>query len=67
MNDTPRVALQNCWEWKHGPYSVFTYNAPNDEGNGTTAYTCRFANELPSWEIVADWVCSVGVTLIEIP
>ena len=36
-------------------------------GNGTTAYTCRFANEPLSWQMVADLVCSVGVALIEIP
>ena len=67
MNDTQRVALRNFWESKYGPYGAFTYNAPNDDGNGTTAYTCRFANEPLSWQMVADWVCSVGVTLVEIP
>ena len=67
MNDAQRIALRNFWEAKYGPYGAFTYNAPNDDGNGTTAYTCRFANEPLSWEMVADWVCSVGVTLIEIP
>lgn len=67
MNDTQRIALRNFWESKYGAYGAFTYNAPNDDGNGTTAYTCRFANEPLSWQMVADWVCSVGVTLIEIP
>ncbi len=67
MNDTQRVALRNFWESKYGPLGAFTYNAPNDDGNGTTAFTCRFANEPLSWQMVADWVCSVGVTLIEIP
>ena len=67
MNDTQRIALRNFWESKYGPFGAFTYNAPNDDGNGTTAYTCRFANEPLSWEMVADWVCSIGVTLIEIP
>ncbi|MCC6366861.1 MAG: hypothetical protein IT165_25345 [Bryobacterales bacterium] len=67
MNDPQRIALRNFWESKYGPYGAFTYNAPNDDGNGTTAYTCRFANEPLSWEMVADWVCSVGVRLIEIP
>ena len=52
---------------KYGPYGAFTYNAPNDDGNGTTPYTCRFANEPLSWEMVANHACSVGVTLIEIP
>jgi hypothetical protein len=67
MNDTQRIALRNFWESKYGPYGAFTYHAPNDDGNGTTAYTCRFANEPLSWQMVADWVCSVGVNLIEIP
>jgi hypothetical protein len=67
MNDTQRIALRNFWESKYGPYGAFTYNAPNDDGNGTTAFTCRFANEPLSWQMVADWVCSVGITLVEIP
>ena len=67
MNDTQRIALRNFWESKYGPYGAFTYNAPNDDGDGTTAFTCRFANEPLSWQMVAEWACSVGVTLIEIP
>jgi hypothetical protein len=67
MNDAQRIALRNFWESKYGPYGAFTYNAPNDDGNGTTAFTCRFANEPLSWQMAADWACSVGVTLIEIP
>ncbi len=49
------------------PYGAFTYNAPSDDGLGTTAYTCRFANEPLSWEMLTDAVCSLGVTLVEIP
>ncbi|MBL8227259.1 MAG: hypothetical protein JNL98_02225 [Bryobacterales bacterium] len=67
MNDSQRIAFRNFWESKYGPYGAFTYNAPDDDGNGTTAYTCRFANEPLAWEMVADWVCSVGITLVEIP
>jgi len=67
LRDSERIALRNFWESKYGPYGAFTYNAPNDDGNGTTPYTCRFANEPLSWEMVADWACSVGVTLVEIP
>src|SRR5450755_832254 len=67
LRDIDRRALRDFWELKYGPYGAFTYNAPNDDGNGTTAFTCRFANEPLSWQMVADWVCSVGVTLIEIP
>ena len=67
LRDSERIALRNFWESKYGPYGAFTYNAPNDDGIGTTPYICRFANEPLSWEMVADWACSVGVTLVEIP
>lgn len=67
LRDSDRIALRNFWELKHGPYGAFTYNAPNDEGLGTTHVTCRFANEPLSWEMVADWACALGVTLVEIP
>jgi hypothetical protein len=67
LRDSERIALRNFWESKYGPYGAFTYNAPNDDGIGTTPYVCRFANEPLSWEMVADWACSVGITLVEIP
>ena len=67
LREAERVALRNFWEQKYGPYGAFTYNTPNDDGNGTTSCTCRFANEPLSWEMVADHACTVGVTLIEIP
>ncbi len=67
LRDIDRRALRDFWESKYGPYGAFTYNAPNDDGNGTTAYTCRFANEPLSWEMLADHACSLGVTLVEIP
>jgi hypothetical protein len=67
LRDADRVALRNFWESKYGTFGAFTNNAPNDDGVGTTAYTCRFSNEPLSWQMVADWMCSIGVTLIEIP
>jgi hypothetical protein len=67
LRDSERISLRNFWDSKYGPYGAFTYNAPNDDVSGTTAFICRFANEPLSWEMVADWVCSIGVTLIEIP
>ncbi len=67
LRDPERIALRNFWESKYGPYGAFTYNAPNDDGTGTTPVVCRFANEPLSWEMAADWACSLGVTLIEIP
>ena len=67
LRDSDRIALRNFWESKYGPYGAFTYNAPNGDGLGTTPYTCRFSNEPLSWEMLTDAVCSLGVTLIEIP
>src|SRR5512140_453889 len=67
LRDSDRIALRNFFETKYGPYGAFTYNAPNDDGAGTTAYTCRFANEPLSWEMLTDAVCSLGLTLVEIP
>ncbi len=67
LRESDRIGLRNFWESKYGPYGAFYYNAPNDNGQGTTQYICRFANEPLSWEMVADWACSLGVTLIEIP
>ncbi len=67
LRDSERIALRNFWESKYGPYGAFTYNVPSDNGIGATPYICRFANEPLSWEMVADWACSVGVTLVEIP
>ena len=67
LRDADRRALRDFWEQKYGPYGAFTYNAPSDDGNGTTAFICRFANEPLSWEMLADHACSLGVTLVEIP
>ena len=67
LRDTDRVALRNFWENKYGPYGAFTYNLPNDDGNGTTAVPCRFKDEPLSWTMVADWACSVGINLVELP
>lgn len=67
LTETDRIALRDFWEGCHGPYGAFTYNAPNDNGIGTTAYTVRFADEALSWELLTDYLSSVGVTLIEIP
>lgn len=67
LTDTDRENLRDFWEAQYGPYGAFTYNAPSDDGLSTTAYTVRFENEPLSWEMVADWACSIGVTLVEIP
>jgi hypothetical protein len=67
LKHADRIALRNFWESKYGPYGAFTYNAPNDGGSGTTAYTCRFSNEPLSWEMIAAAVSTVGLTLVEVP
>jgi hypothetical protein len=67
LREFDRIALRDFWEQHYGPYGAFYYNAPNDDGQGTTQYVCRFANEPLSWEMLGAAVCSLGVTLIEIP
>jgi hypothetical protein len=67
MREPERLALRDFWEEKNGPHGAFTYNAPNDDGSGTTAYTVRFADEPLSWQFLSDWISTTGVTLIEIP
>jgi hypothetical protein len=67
LREADRIALRDFWKQHYGPYGAFTYNAPNDDGLGTTAYTCRFANGPLSWEMLGAAACPVGVTLIEIP
>src|SRR5207237_8603820 len=54
-------------EHTYCPAGAATSRAPNHDVNGTTIYTCRFANEPLSWEMLADHACSLGVTLVEIP
>jgi len=67
LTDTERQSLREFWEARRGGYGAFTYNAPNDQGTGTTAYTCRFGPEPLTWEFLLDHISSFGVTLIEIP
>ncbi|MGQ9677642.1 MAG: hypothetical protein ACUVX1_18430, partial [Chloroflexota bacterium] len=67
LRESDRIALRDFWESNYGPYGAFYYEAPNDDGQGATRYTCRFANEPLSWEMLGAAVCSVGVTMIEIP
>jgi hypothetical protein len=67
LKESERVALRDFWDNHYGPYGAFTYNAPNDDGSGTTPFACRFENEPLSWEMISDAVCSVGITLVEIP
>jgi hypothetical protein len=67
MSEAQRAALRNFWEAEYGAYGAFTYNAPNDDGIGTTPYTVHIANEPLSWEFLLDSLSTTGVTLVEIP
>src|SRR3989304_5417320 len=49
LRESDRIALRDFWENHYGPYGAFAYNAPNDDGVGAPAFTCRFANEPLSW------------------
>jgi len=66
MRESEREALRDFWEEHQGPYGAFYYDAPNPDGT-FTRYTCRFANEPLSWEMVSDAASSTGLTLIEVP
>jgi hypothetical protein len=67
LRELERKTLRDFWESQYGPFGAFYYDAPKDDGNGTTRYVCRFENEPLSWEMVSDFVCSAGITLVEIP
>lgn len=67
LTDANRIALKNFFDAHYGPYGAFTYNLPSDDGTSTTPVTCRFKDEPLGWQMVADWACSIGVTLVEIP
>jgi len=67
MNDTDRVALRDFWETHKGAYQPFTYNAPSDDGQGTSAVTVRFIETALSWEFLAFHVSTVGITFAEVP
>src|SRR3989304_1389371 len=49
LPESDRGALRAFWETHYGPGGAFTYTAPNEDGVGTPAYPCRFANEPLSW------------------
>lgn len=67
MTEADRIALVDFWELNQGGYGAFTYNAPNDNGVGTTAFTCRFEDQRLTWEFLLDFLSQTGVALIEIP
>ena len=67
LNDADRIALRNFWESKYGPYGAFTYNAPNDDGNGTTAYHLPVRQRAAVLGDGRGLGVLFGVTLVEIP
>lgn len=67
LPEADRVTLRTFWENRSGGYEGFVYNAPNDDGSGTTAFNVRFANEPLSWEFLVQHASTVGLTFVEIP
>lgn len=67
LNQTDFEALRDFWEARKGPYQPFTYAAPSDDGQSTTNVTVRFENTALTFEHMADQLCSIGLTLIEVP
>jgi hypothetical protein len=65
MNEAERNALRAFWEARSGPYQPFTYNAPTDDGAGTTPYTVRFDDAPFTWDFVSNAVSSTGLELVE--
>lgn len=59
--------LRDFWEARTGPYEPFTYNAPSDDGQSTTAVTVAFEVAPLSFEHLAASITSVGITFVEIP
>lgn len=43
LRDSDRVALRNFREFNKGGYGAFTYNAPNDDGDGQMTHPSRSA------------------------
>jgi len=67
LRPATRKALLDFWLGNQGAYGAFYYNAPNDDGNGTTQYVCRFEDQNLTFESFLGCLSSLGVTLAEIP
>lgn len=67
LDNTSRESLQTFWEARQGPYQPFTYNVPDEDGNGTTAVIVRFDDVPLSFDHLSDAVCSAGLTFVEVP
>lgn len=67
LSEARREALRDFWENNSGAYGAFTYNAPNDNNLGTTAYTVHFADQSITFDFLLQALSSSGVTLVEIP
>ena len=67
MTAASRASLRTFWDTVQGSYGAFTYNAPDDDGAGATAYVCRFEDNSLTYEYLTQTITGVGVTLVEIP
>ncbi len=66
LNNAARKALWQFWESVQGTNLPFFYAAPNEDGTTTTKTVC-FENTPLSFEDLSNTLCSVGLTLVEIP
>ena len=67
LNNSDRVLLRNFWEARKGGEGAFLYDVPNEDGSTFTRKSVCFENSPLTFEELTDVVCSVGLTLIEIP
>jgi hypothetical protein len=50
-----------------GPLQAFWYDAPNDDGGGTTRRRVRFDNAAWSWQQLTDFTANTTITLVQVP
>ncbi len=67
LNITDTESLRDFWEARSSSYQPFTYNAPSDDGQSTSAVTVRFDTAPLSFEHLTSAIASVGITFVEIP
>ena len=59
-------ALATFWRDNKGTVGAFTYHCPTENG-GTEDYSCRFADNTLTFDVLSADVWRGGVTLLEIP
>ena len=66
LTGAQRAALASFWQTAQGCVGAFSYDVPQEDGTFVSK-TVRFEDAPLRLEDVADAICSVGLTLVEIP